>query len=83
MNAKDMLQKTFREIKTLNYQLQRIVADENSYHTVIVARKPIDIEVLEGSPMYFKVAVKEQLSPLKIAITYKENEANKGRKQDL
>jgi|LauGreDrversion4_2_1035121.scaffolds.fasta_scaffold52831_1 hypothetical protein len=64
----------------MNYQLQRIVADENSYHTIILPRKPIDIEVLEGSPMYFKIAIKEQLSPLKFAITYKESEANKGRK---
>jgi len=67
----------------MNYQLQRIVADENSIHTVLVTRKPTDIEVLEGSHMYFKVAIKEQLSPLKFAIAYKEVEASKGIKNDL
>jgi hypothetical protein len=43
----------------MNYQLQRIVADESSFHTLIVHKKPIEIEVLEGSSMYFKIAVKE------------------------
>jgi hypothetical protein len=50
------------------------VADENSFHTVIVPRKPTDIEVLEESPMYFKIAIKEQLSPMRMSIIYKENE---------
>ena len=59
------------------------MADENSYHTVLVSRKPTDIEVLEGSYMYFKIAIKEQLSPMKFAIAYKEDEGKKGRKQDL
>ena len=67
----------------MNYQLQRIVADETSFHTVIVHRKPIEIEVLEGSPMYFKIPVKEQLSPLKFALSYKDGEGNKRAKQDL
>jgi hypothetical protein len=67
----------------MNYQLQRIVADESSFHTLIVHRKPIEIEVLEGSPMYFKIAVKEQLSPLKFALSYKDGESDKGRKKDL
>lgn len=67
----------------MNYQLQRIVADESSFHTLIVHKKPIEIEVLEGSPMYFKIAVKEQLSPLKFALSYKDGEGNKGKNQDL
>jgi hypothetical protein len=58
-------------MKSMNYQLQRIIADENSYHTLIVPRKPTDIEVLEASPMYFKIAIKEQLSPLKLGLIYK------------
>lgn len=64
----------------MNYQLQRIVADESSFHTLIVHKKPIEIEVLEGSPMYFKIAVKEQLSPLKFTLFYKDGDGKKAKK---
>lgn len=43
----------------------------------------MDIEVLENSPLYLKIAVKEGLSPLKITIHYKEVEYLKGLKPDL
>ena len=56
------------------------MADESSFHTLIVHKKPIEIEVLEGSPMYFKIAVKEQLSPLKFTLFYKDGDGKKAKK---
>jgi hypothetical protein len=43
----------------------------------------VDIEVLEKSPMYFKIAVKDQQGPMKFAIVYKTSDFLKGRKPDL
>ena len=56
-NTKEQLQKTYREIKTLNYKLMRVVAarEDTSFHQIITLKKPSDIEALEGSPMYFKI----------------------------
>lgn len=55
-NPKEQLQKTFREIKSINYQLLRIVTTQDTnLHQIIPIKKPFDIEVLENSPMFFKI----------------------------
>ncbi len=55
----------FREIKGINYKLNQIVASEAEFHQMLIPRKMTEIEVLEGSPMYFKIPVKDGNSPLK------------------
>lgn len=55
----------FREIKGMNYKLNQIVASEGEFHQMLIPRKMNEIEVLEGSPMYFKIPVKDGNSPLK------------------
>ena len=76
-----MLQKTNREIRGINYQLQRIVASEQFYHTVLPAKRQQEIEVLEQSMMYFKVGVKGQITPMKMVVSFRPE--NSKKKQDL
>ena len=46
-------------------------------------KKPNEIEVLEESPIFFKLFVKDVQAPLKFNLMYKEAEYLKGRKLDL
>lgn len=50
---------------------------------MIIHKKVSDLEILENSPMYFKMHVKDFTGPLKLAILYKEADYLKGMKPDL
>ena len=44
------------------------MATEENFHTLINGKRPMEIEVIEQSYMYFKVYCKNQLSPAKFTI---------------
>lgn len=77
------MHKANRELKSLSYQVQRVVASEDALHSLISVRKATDIEVIEQSYMYYKVNCRDQPSPLKIQVVQKESEMSRGKKQDL
>eukprot|EP00347_Sterkiella_histriomuscorum_P013353 403365039 len=83
INCRELIQKANRDIKSLTYQIQRIVTAEDSCHTLVNSKRTVDLEIVEQSLMYFKVHCKGQLSPVKILINLKENELMKGKKQDI
>ncbi len=70
-NPRGLLQEMFREIKGMNYKLNQIVASESEFHQILFPRKLNEIEVLEGSPMYYKISVKDSNSPLKLQFSYR------------
>ena len=55
INCKELLHKANRDIKSMNYQIQRIVATEDCYHTVIPIKKAVDLEIIEQSQMFYKI----------------------------
>ncbi|CDW87083.1 UNKNOWN [Stylonychia lemnae] len=83
INCKELIQKANRDIKNLNYQIQRIVATEENNHTVVQNKRSQDLEIIEQSLMYFKVPSKGFSSPVKIYVEIKETELTRGKKQDL
>jgi len=70
-NCADLLFKTNREIKSLNYKLMRVVATDENFHTVLYPGRVNDVEVIEQTPIVCKVPVKGMLSPVKFVITFK------------
>ncbi len=71
-NCADLLFKTNREIKSLNYKLMRVVTTDDNYHTLLAPNRMNDIEVIEQTPIVCKVPVKGMLSPLKFVIAFKK-----------
>ena len=57
IDARNLLQKTNREIKSLNYKLMRIISADD-YHTILYPNKNNDIEVIEQTLIYCKVSVR-------------------------
>ena len=46
VDAQDLLFKTNREIKSLNYKLMRVITSDD-YHTVIFPYRPNELEIIE------------------------------------
>ena len=46
-NCADLLFKTNREIKSLNYKLMRVVTTDDNFHTLLTPNRMNDIEVIE------------------------------------
>jgi hypothetical protein len=46
-NCADLLFKTNREIKSLNYKLMRVVATDENFHTMLYPNRVNDVEVIE------------------------------------
>lgn len=78
-NCADLLFKTNREIKSLNYKLMRVVTTDDNFHTLLTPDRMNDIEVIEQTPIICKVPVKGMLSPLKLAITFKTSNLNESK----
>lgn len=68
LNCAELLFKTNREIKSLNYKLMRVVTTDENFHTVLYPNRINDIEVIEQTPIVCKVPVKGMLSPVKFVI---------------
>ena len=65
--------KASRDIKCLSYELQSIVQSKNDLlGNAIVAKKPVDIEVVQESYITYKVLVRGQPSPAKFSVQYRE-----------
>jgi hypothetical protein len=47
LNCAELLFKTNREIKSLNYKLMRVVTTDENFHTVLYPNRLNDIEVIE------------------------------------
>ena len=75
-NCADLLFKTNREIKSLNYKLMRVVTTDDNFHTLLTPNRMNDIEVIEQTPIICKVPVKGMLSPVKFVITFKTSNPN-------
>ena len=67
-----MIKKANNEIKVLNQILDRLVPFDDS-HTVITEGRKLDIEVIPGNLLTYKVPVKGPVSPIKFIITYNNN----------
>jgi hypothetical protein len=67
----ELLFKTNREIKSLNYKLMRVITSDDNYHTVLHPHRTNEIEVIEQTPIVCKVNVKGMLSPVKFSVTFK------------
>ena len=50
----------------------RIVSTEETQHVTLHPKRVHDIEVFAGSPMYFRIPVKECLVPMTLSLIYKE-----------
>jgi hypothetical protein len=72
MDCKNMLLIANREIKTMQYALNSIVQSGESVN-IFKPGKPSDIEVIPETFMTFKLHVRNQLSPAKFKITYRES----------
>jgi hypothetical protein len=71
LDAKSMINSLKTECLTLNYQLERLVSDNDS-HRILHPKKTLTVEVLANTYMYFKVVTKDMLSPGKINFAYAE-----------
>lgn len=67
MDASELLHKTNREIKSLNYKLMRVITSDD-YHTIINPYRNNDIEVIEQTYIFCKVNVRGNLSPARFTI---------------
>jgi hypothetical protein len=61
----ELLFKTNREIKSLNYKLMRVVTNDENYHTLLHPGRINEVEVIEQTPIVCKVFVRGMVSPLK------------------
>ena len=70
-DTKQMIKKFNTECLTLNYQLERLVSNNDS-HRILQPKKPLTVEVLANTYMYFKVVTKDMLAPGKVHFSYAE-----------
>lgn len=66
-----MINKLKTECLTLNYQLERLVSDNDS-HRILYPKKTLTVEVLANTYMYFKVITKDMLAPGRLNFSYAE-----------
>lgn len=75
VDCSELLFKTNREIKSLNYKLMRVITSDD-YHTVLQPFRQNDIEVIEQTHILCKVNVKGQLAPARFLISFKNDPNN-------
>jgi len=67
-----MLQSTNRELKSLNYRLNRVITSKAS-HIELAQYRANEIEVLASTPILCKVSTKSQSAPLRVEIVFKSH----------
>jgi hypothetical protein len=67
----ELLFKTNREIKSLNYKLMRVITTDENFHTILHPGRINDVEIIEQTAIVCKVPVKGMTSPLKFSIAFK------------
>eukprot|EP00347_Sterkiella_histriomuscorum_P006128 403353959 len=77
MDASELLHKTNREIKSLNYKLMRVITSDDHYHTILNPYRNNEIEVIEQTYILCKVNVKGQMTPARFNVQFK-HEMNSG-----
>lgn len=70
VNAEDQLRKTDRQLKSIQYQLGTIISN-GECHIELQGQTTTTSDIIENTPIYFKLDCKEQLVPCTIKIRYK------------
>jgi len=68
VNCQNMILQTNRQIKTLHYQLSRVIP-KNDDHLIIHPKKQVEIEVIPETLMSYRVSSRACLSPAKFTIS--------------
>lgn len=74
------MQKFKSEANIINYQLKRVVCDQDSHH-VLAPKRTERIEVIPNTYMFFKVNTKDMLAPGKINFSYGAGQYVRARRQ--
>ncbi len=79
VDVSELLHKANREIKSLNYKLLRVVANED-FHVNLYPNKFNDMELIENTPVVYKLLLKGMASPAKFTVSFKEDNQKNDKK---
>ena len=71
-NTDTLLERIDKNIKLLQYKLSRVVTSFKDYHIVLSPLAPVNIDLIEQTPIYCKVSLEHKPPPLKIYINFKK-----------